>query len=81
MTNKSCYGTMFPPDLIRPQMNRHVSGKVFAYENRLPGGIGDAHRETFVNRDEWDDCVACEEFEHCYRLSLAKLAFDHAVGR
>lgn len=81
MTHKSCYGTIFPPNLIRSKMNRRVSGKVFAYETRLPGGIGDADRETFVDPDEWDACLACEEFEHCYRLCLAKLVFDHAVGR
>ena len=23
---------MFPPDLIRPKMNRRVSGKVFTYD-------------------------------------------------
>lgn len=44
MTHKSRYGTMFPSNLIRPKMNRRVSGKVFAYENELAGGIGDARR-------------------------------------
>ena len=57
MTRKSCYGTMFPPDFVRPKVNRHVSVKALVYENRLPGGVGDARRESSANRDEWEDAL------------------------
>ena len=49
---------MLPADIDRRKMDRRVSGKVFAFENRLPRGIGDADRETFVDRDKWDDRLA-----------------------
>ncbi|QDU57498.1 hypothetical protein [Aeoliella mucimassa] len=80
MSHKSCYGQMFPSDMDNPPADRRVSGKVFAYESQPPIGICAAKRETFVDQQEWDDCLACEEFDHCYRLCLAKLEFDQAVG-
>jgi hypothetical protein len=72
---------MFPSDMVQPQTSCRVDGKVFGYRETLAGGMMIATQETYLNRDAWDDCLACEEFDHCYRLCLAKLSFDHAVGR
>jgi len=81
MNHKSCYGAMFPADMVRPKTSRRVDGKVFGYKQTLAGGITIATQETYFNGEQWDDCLACPEFENCYRLCLAKLTFDHAVGR
>ena len=27
----------------------------------------------------WDECLECEDFDDCYRLSMAKLALESAV--
>lgn len=72
---------MFPPDMVRPATSRRIDGKVFSDKQTLAGGITIATQETYLNREEWDNCLACEEFDGCYQLCLAKLAFDHAVRR
>ena len=43
------------------------------------GGMMIVTRHTSVNIDEWDKCVACDEFPTCYKLSMAKLALETGV--
>ena len=81
MTHQECYGGMVPGPLVEPVMSHRIDGKVFAYKQTRPGGIGIPNRETFVAQEAWDDCIHCDEFEHCYKLCMAKLCFDHAIGR
>ncbi len=75
-SHKPCYGTMFP----HGQPRYHIDGKVFKLHQ--VGSIGVAARSRVVDTDlaEWDDCRACEEFEHCYQLCMAKIALDTIVN-
>jgi len=57
-----------------------VSGKVFSFEIVRAGGTFVSHRRVSVNRQEWDDCLACHEFEHCYKLCLGRLALESAIA-
>jgi hypothetical protein len=56
-----------------------VSGKVFTIELRRVGGMFVLDRRIAVNMEEWDDCVACPEFEDCYKLSLGKVTLEAAI--
>jgi len=86
MTNtqhKECYGTMFP-DALHFRNNKPQRGKVFMYElDRTGGGMGAARtdRKFAANIEEWDDCLKCPEFEHCYKLCLGKLTLEAAIAQ
>lgn len=67
MTHKDCYGSMFPSVLIHFSMDQNVAGKVFGYERPLVGGTCLGNAEIRINEQEWDECLGCEEFEHCYK--------------
>ena len=77
--HKQCYGTMFPTTL-RADADRLVSGKAFSFELRRIGGMFVSDRRIAVNMEQWDDCLACPEFEDCYKLSLGKLALEAAIA-
>ena len=77
--HKACYGTMFP-DTLHAVADRPQTGKVFAYTLLSAGGLYRAGGKTAVNQAAWDDCVRCPEFEHCYKLGMAKLALEGAVA-
>lgn len=72
-----CYGRMFP-SIAAMEHNKPVSGNVFGYQVQLPG-IAVTRRGTTVNADAWRQCVACPEFESCYRLSTGRLLMEMAV--
>lgn len=75
---KSCYGQMFP-DTLHVDTNRVVSGKAFSYE--LPSmGLARSDRQVHVIGEAWEDCLSCHDFEHCYKLSMAKLALETAIS-
>jgi hypothetical protein len=76
--HKRCYGTMFPSILV-VEANRVVSGKVFSFEFVQPGMII-SERKTAIKMQEWDDCLECPEFEHCYKLCMAKIALESAIA-
>jgi len=76
--HKACYGTMFP-DPFHPEDDRKKRGKVFSLHEVGPYGMSAPHRQVVTDLHEWDDCLACPEFEHCYRLCTAKLALVEAV--
>lgn len=76
--HKACYGTMFP-DPFHQESERKKRGKVFSLQDVLPQGMHVPHRHVATDLREWDDCLACPEFEHCYRLCTAKLALEEAI--
>lgn len=78
-SHKNCYGTMFPT-ILPSKADRLVSGKVFSYELRRAGGTFVSRRRVAVNMAEWDDCLKCPEFDHCYKLCMGKFALEAAVS-
>jgi hypothetical protein len=77
--HKSCYGTMFP-SVLQPDVDRVVSGKVFSYELRRAGGMLVANRRVAVNMEEWDECLQCPEFDHCYQLCMGRFSLEAAIA-
>ncbi len=84
--HKPCYGTMFH-DALHYAKNKEMKGKVFSFELDTTGfeldTTGSRISDRLVNADisEWDDCLACPEFDHCYKLCLAKLTLEAAITR
>jgi hypothetical protein len=77
--HKDCYGAMFPPTL-QVDADRPVRGKVFAYQLLTPGGIMRADRRISADVEAWDECVTCDDFDHCYKLSLGRLLLEVAIN-
>lgn len=77
--HKPCYGTMFP-DALHHSSDVPVSGKVFFYELHTVGGMYRRDRAFGADLRQWDDCVACPEFEHCYKLCMAKMELEGAIS-
>ena len=77
--HKACHGTMFH-DTLHFDINKEMKGKVFSFEI---GSIGLARsdRQVKANISEWDDCLSCPEFDHCYKLCMAKLALEAAISK
>jgi hypothetical protein len=75
--HKECYGTMFP-DALHFRDNEPQVGKVFSFELDSTGGMGSVRsaRQFSANIDVWDDCLKCQEFEHCYKLCTAKVGLE-----
>lgn len=78
MTHSECYGKMFP-SVLEPTTGKVLRGQAFSIELQRPGGWTIASRDAQVDLDAWEGCVGCQEFEHCYRLSMATLALQAAV--
>lgn len=76
--HKACYGTMFH-DTLHSNTNKEMKGKVFSFEL---DSLGLVRSNRLVNADisEWDDCLACPEFDHCYKFCLAKLTLEGAIS-
>lgn len=74
-----CYGGMFPHPL-RVTEPGQSTGKVFSLVATGPAGMCRPRPGLEFNRAEWDRCVQCPEFEHCYKLSMAKLALETAAS-
>ena len=77
--HKKCCGMMFPTTLCA-EADKLVSGKAFSFELRRVGGMFAWDRRIVVNMEEWDDCLACSEFEDCYKLSLGKVTLEAAIA-
>ena len=77
--HKQCYGTMFP-STHRAEADKLMSGKAFSFELRRIGGMFALDRRIAVNMEQWDDCLACLEFEDCYKLGLGKVALEAAIA-
>ena len=78
--HKECYGTMFP-DALHFRENEPSAGKVFAFELDKTEGLyaKRSDRKITANVSEWDDCLKCHEFEHCYKLCMAKMALESTI--
>ncbi len=75
---KECYGKMFPTVIGRPD-NVTVAGEVFSYHIRHPG-LTVTDRSVSVNHEAWRPCIACAEYESCYRLSVGRLLLEIALS-
>ena len=75
--HKSCYGTMFP-GVLHFHKNVPMKGKVFVFELES-AGLTRSDRTTNADIAEWDDCLECEEFDHCYKFCIAKLLLQDAI--
>ena len=80
--HKECYGTMFP-DALHFRENEPQRGKVFMFELDRTVGMGSARTDRRFSADieEWDDCLKCPEFEHCYKLCIGKLTLEAAIAQ
>lgn len=76
--HKHCYGKMFH-DSLHFEANDKMQGKVFSFELDNTG-LARSKRSIQTNIVEWDDCIACPEFAHCYKLCMAKLALEAAIA-
>ena len=76
--HKDCYGTMFH-DSLHFSINDKMQGKVFGFELDS-AGIGRSERIVQAAIPEWDDCVACPDFEHCCKFCMAKLGLEAAIS-
>ena len=77
--HKPCYGTMFH-DALHFSTNKPMRGKVFSFEIDTTG-LARSDRRVDANLQEWDDCLECPEFDHCYKFSMAKLALQTAIEK
>lgn len=55
-----------------------MKGKVFSFELDRTG-LARSNRTMNADIDEWDDCLECEEFDHCYKFCIAKLLLQDAI--
>ncbi len=78
MDHKSCYGNLYPSLLDSPY-SETVRGKVFSFELAAIGHTYFSRREIAVDLKEWDECLACPEFPHCFQLSSGRLLLAEAV--
>ena len=79
MTPSECYGRMFPPLLVETA-NLDVRGKVFGYRIDHTGVVESARTVT-ADRDAWQGCTTCPEFDACSRLSNGTLLMQIAMRR
>jgi len=77
--HKECYGTMFH-DALHYATNRPMRGKVFSFEIESTG-LARSDRRVNANIQEWDDCLACHEFDHCYKFSTGGLLLQAAIEK
>jgi hypothetical protein len=75
---KDCYGAMFP-ETLHSQGGPPVRGKVFVYCLATAGGTFRSDRRVTADLAAWEDCVVCERFDACYRLSAGKLMLETAL--
>jgi hypothetical protein len=64
---------------MSPRRAYQYAARRFLSNWSRPGGWCIAARKTAVDMEAWDSCLACKEFEDCYKLSLAKLALETGV--
>lgn len=69
---------MIPETLGGGADNGSVTGKVFGYD-AATRGLGGPKRTPNVDTKEWEDCLQCDTFDSCYKLSSAKFALLAAI--
>ena len=77
--HKDCFGTIFP-ESFQLRTDKPIKGKVFTAVRQSAGGLIRVGERIEADIEEWDDCQQCPEFESCYKLCLAKVAFESAVA-
>ncbi|QDU79819.1 hypothetical protein Pla110_15380 [Polystyrenella longa] len=74
-----CYGKMFP-DILNLPADQPKSGKVFTVLNDQSGGMLQSKKSITPNQEQWDNCMSCPEFDHCYKFSIAKVSLATALS-
>lgn len=74
---QGCYGKMFP-SVVETAHNRPTSGRVFGYQIDYAGQVAGTRAAT-VDRDAWQKCLDCPDFDSCYRLSEGTMLMELAV--
>ena len=69
---------MFPNVLPPVDIGTHT-GKAFSFQIENLG-LARGQRSVNVDIQEWDDCLRCDEFDHCYKLSMGTLTLQSAIG-
>ncbi len=70
-----CYGSMFPTG-----NRRQHPGKVFSLQIVGPAGVLPPACKVVTDRNAWIECLQCADFDSCYKLSMATLLLETAVG-
>lgn len=78
MPQKTCYGTIFP-SISKDNPHRAAEGKVFSYETTT-SGLSIPTRKLGIDHNSWENCLKCDAFESCYKLSVAQLLFHTAIA-
>ncbi len=73
-----CYGSMFPSVLALREDGTN-SGTVFSVVLERAGGMWRSNRSVSADLKRWGECLQCDDFEDCYKLSMATLALESAV--
>jgi hypothetical protein len=60
------------------QENVPMRGKVFSFELDRTG-LARSSRQIGADIAEWDDCLDCEEFDHCYKFCTATVLLQTAI--
>jgi hypothetical protein len=77
--HQPCYGNQFP-DVLHLYNDQTIRGKVFALTLMTAGSLPIVDRDVGADVKQWDECRRCPEFEHCYQLSMGKLALQTAIA-
>ena len=77
-TKSECYGKNVPSGDQLDSQNEPVAGKVFGYQVDRPG-MAATRRVVTTNREGWQDCLECPDFDGCYRLSTGTVLMEIAV--
>jgi hypothetical protein len=69
------------PDALQFRSNEPSIGKVFSFELHSTTGMGAVRTGRRISADinQWDDCLRCPEFQHCYKLCMAKMSLESAI--
>jgi hypothetical protein len=67
-------------DSLHISFNEKMQGKAFSF-GFDSAGLARTTRSVQLDMVQWDDCLACSEFDHCYKFSMAKLALETAISK
>ena len=77
--HRPCYGTIFPEPRHADSVGQ-MRGKVFSLQAVTPAGMLPQIRTVAADLSQWDDCLECPEFPHCYQFCMARLALATAIN-
>ena len=76
--HRDCFARMLP-DIPGDEMLASSAGKAFTWTSKPSGGLAAPDKKIDFDLGAWDECRACEEFDSCYHLSMAKLSLAAAA--